>query len=156
MSRVVTAPNPVTHWDTEFSIFLGGSREMEKAIDWQEHARQRLMASENVLILNPRRPDWDAGGVQDPTPGTQFHEQVSWELDNQELADCIIYNFIPDTISPITLLELGLFQHFGNVRICCPKTYHRYGNVKIVADRYGILFYEDLDDLLDDLVEMLR
>lgn len=124
-------------------IFLGGSIEMGAACPWQDRVIDALSDRKGV-ILNPRRDDWDSSWEQDPTPGTKFHEQVTWELDGQERADILAFYFDPNTKSPITLLELGL--GLGNIQpiiVYCPKTFWRYGNVKITCNRNGIPVYED-------------
>ena len=132
-------------------IFLGGSIDMGAAENWQERLAKDLSdySDDDLVLLNPRRDDWDSSWVQDPTPGTQFYEQVSWELFAQENADACIYYFAADSKSPITLLELGLF-HEGSV-VCCPKEFYRYGNVKMVCDRYGVLMVETYAELLEIL-----
>ena len=132
-------------------IFLGGSIDMGAAENWQERLSKDLSdySDDDLVLLNPRRDDWDSSWVQDPTPGTQFHEQVSWELEAQENADASIYYFAADSKSPITLLELGLFYE-GSV-VCCPKEFYRYGNVKMVCDRNGVLMVETYDELLEIL-----
>lgn len=58
-----------------------------------------------------------------------------------------VYYFSADSKAPITLLELGLFND-DNVVVCCPKEFYRYGNVKMVCDRYGITIVETYDDLI--------
>lgn len=139
------------------SVFLGGSIEMGKAVDWQTKAAKLLSKIEDVDILNPRRDDWDSSWVQDPTPGSKFHEQVSWELYCQERANILFYNFVPGTMSPITLLEIGLFAADDDRArmIVCPKDYERYGNVKMVCERYEIPHFEDFDVALLALYEEL-
>lgn len=136
---------------TAIRIFLGGSIDMGAAENWQERLAKDLSdySDDDLVLLNPRRDDWDSSWVQDPTPGTQFHEQVSWELDAQENADACIYYFAADSKSPITLLELGLF-HEGSV-VCCPKEFYRYGNVKMICERYGVHMVESYNELLEIL-----
>jgi len=51
--------------------------------------------------------------------------------------------FDPNTKSPITLLELGLFTVVDRVVkqkiiVCCPTGFWRKGNVDVVCRRYGI------------------
>lgn len=151
MTIVVKAPNPVPY-DGKVTIFLGGSIDMGQAEDWQTRLSKDLSYfGDNVVLVNPRRDDWDASWVQDPTPGTQFYEQVEWELINQENAHGIVYYFAADSKAPITLLELGLFKDHP-VIVCCPKEFYRYGNVKMVCDRYGI----DMVETYEDLVKFLR
>jgi hypothetical protein len=138
------------HYDLDlFTIFLGGSIEMNKAEHWQQRLANDL-ANEEVLLLNPRRDDWDSSWVQDPTPGTQFHTQVQWELEAQDFADLLVYYFDPATISPITLLELGAYggSEPEAVVVCCPKEYFRYGNVAIFCAKCGIVLTHSYDELL--------
>lgn len=147
MTIVVKAPQPIPN-ENALKIFLGGSIDMGAAEDWQDRLANDLSDYDDGLILiNPRRDDWDASWKQDPTPGTQFYEQVEWELVNQENADGIVYYFAADSKSPITLLELGLFKD-QPVIVCCPKEFYRYGNVKMVCDRYEIAMVETYEDLL--------
>ena len=153
MATVLKAPQEFVQ-DDNASIFLGGSIDMGAAENWQERLTRDLSDYENLVILNPRRDDWDSSWQQDPTPGTQFYEQVEWELDCQEQADVNIYYFAADSKSPITLLELGLFAE-DNVLVCCPKEFYRYGNVKMVCDRYNVKMVESYDELLNTIRESL-
>lgn len=153
MAEVIKATEPYIQ-DDRLSIFLGGSIDMGTAEDWQARLTKDLSIYNDLVLLNPRRDDWDASWEQDPTPGTQFHEQVAWELDCQEQADVNIYYFTEDSKAPITLLELGLFND-DNVVVRCPKEFYRYGNVKMVCDRYGLTIVETYDELLQILREAL-
>jgi hypothetical protein len=130
---------------------------MGMAEHWQERLASDLADydDKDLVLYNPRRDDWDASWVQDPTPGTQFHEQVNWELDRQDEADIRVYYFGADSKAPITLLELGLFSVYPNVIVCCPKTFYRYGNVKIVADLYDIKIVETYDEMVTALKAMI-
>lgn len=140
-----------------FSIFLGGSIEMDKAERWQERLAKDL-SSEDVILLNPRRDAWNPSLAQDPTPGTQFHEQVTWELGAQDVADLIVYYFDPATMSPITLLELGAYGYADPdaVVVCCPTTYFRYGNVAIFCERHDIMLTHSYDELLTYIKQSIQ
>jgi hypothetical protein len=132
----------------KYAIFLAGSIELGKAEDWQLKVEQYFEDKPDYTLFNPRRVDWDSSWEQ-TFENPQFSQQVNWELDALEKADFIILNLLPDTKSPISLLELGLFAHSGKVLICCPTGFWRKGNVDIVAERYGIPVYEKLRDLLE-------
>ena len=141
----IKAPNDIPYLKMP-KVFLGGSIEMGKAEDWQAALVKRF-ENDDIVFLNPRRDDWDSSWVQDPTPGTQFHEQVQWELRAQEFhSDLIVYNFCPGTMSPITLLELGAFKN-KNVLVHCPKDYARYGNVVMTCEFFGIKMVDDISHL---------
>ncbi len=141
----------------ETSIFLAGSIDMGSAENWQDRMERDLVDFDNLVIYNPRRDDWNSSWVQDPTKGTQFHEQVSWELAHIEAADLVVVYFADGSKSPITLLELGIISQMNkDVIIYCTPEFYRYGNVKIVADRYNIPVYNDHEDLLANVKHSVR
>ena len=104
----------------------------------------------NLVILNPRRDDWD-GSWEQQADNPQFFEQVSWELDMLDAADIVVMYLAPDTKSPISLLELGLYARSGKLKVCCPTGFWRRGNVEMVCKRYQIPLFENLDALIADL-----
>ena len=143
MATVIKAP---AHLQIGFSVFLSGSIEMGVAENWQARVEKGLSESE-VIIFNPRRDDWDSSWVQ-AKDNPQFREQVEWELSAMEKANVIAMYFDPETKSPISLLELGLFGSTGKMIVCCPSGFWRKGNVDIVCERYHIKQVDSLDDLI--------
>jgi hypothetical protein len=128
------------------SIFLAGSIDMGNAADWQREVCTYFVKKE-VNIFNPRRNDWDNSWEQ-TIENPQFNEQVNWELQAMEKADIIIMNFLPNSKSPITLLELGLQAASKKLLVCCPNTFYRSGNVHIVCKNYNIPLFKTLEELL--------
>lgn len=129
------------------SIFLAGSIDMGKAVNWQ-YVLEESLKNFNVDIYNPRRDDFDASLIQNIS-NEPFKEQVVWELSHLEKADLIIYYFDPKGLAPITLLELGLYLKNKPVLVCCPNGFWRRGNIQIVCERYNIPLIENIDDLID-------
>lgn len=127
-------------------VFLGGSIEMGKAIDWQTQIIETLK-DEPIIFLNPRRTDWDSSWEQKIT-NPQFFEQVTWELKSLEQSDFIIMFIDPATTSPITLMEIGLHARSGKMIVCCPEGFYRKGNVDIVGQVYGYPVVETLDEII--------
>jgi hypothetical protein len=146
MARVLKPPAPLAFDGPAPSVFLAGSIEMGAAVDWQAQVEQSLRDLE-VVLLNPRRDEWDASWVQSPT-NPPFREQVEWELEGLERATVIAMYFAPGTKSPVTLLELGLFARSGKLLVCCPGGFWRKGNVEIVCARYAVPLVGDLADLV--------
>ena len=135
------------------SVFLGGSIEMGRATDWQEQAID-MLSPHFKAIYNPRRADWDSSWVQSAS-NPNFNGQVTWELGHIERATFSLFHFEAGTMSPITLLELGLAAQSkepGRVFVSCPEGFWRRGNVEIVAERYGLHFGDDLLDTLTALI----
>jgi uncharacterized protein YciU (UPF0263 family) len=128
------------------TVFLAGTIDMGNSDDWQ--SKIELMLDETYTLINPRRVDWDSSWHQD---SEQFNEQVHWELDNLDAADVIIMNFLSDSKSPISLLELGLYASSRKMMVCCPKEFYRWGNVRIVCEREDIPLFTTIEELIDDL-----
>lgn len=100
----------------------------------------------DVVILNPRRDEWD-NTWQQTVRDHRFRQQVEWELEAQELADVIALYFAPGTRAPIALLELGLFARSGKLVVCCPEGYWRKGNIEVVCARYQVPLVASLKEL---------
>jgi nucleoside 2-deoxyribosyltransferase len=113
---------------TGFTVFLAGSIEQGKAVDWQARVASEL-AQVDVTLFNPRRDHWDAT-LEQSKHNAKFREQVQWELDALERADVVMFYFDAKTQSPITLLELGLFARSGKAMCVCPDGFWRKGNVR--------------------------
>jgi Nucleoside 2-deoxyribosyltransferase like len=145
--KVIYAPKEYTG-DEYYRIFLAGSIEMGKAVDWQTELIEKIKDISNAVIFNPRRKDWDSTWSQ-TLESKQFVEQVTWELAMLESSNVRVFYFDPATKSPITLLELGLFGRGKDkdVVVCCPPCYWRKGNVDIVCKRYKITQVENIDQL---------
>lgn len=143
-----------TSYTTNTKIFLAGSIEMGKAVDWQVLVTNSLKDLP-VVILNPRRDNWDSSWEQS-IDNPQFNEQVTWELDMLDRADIIAMYFDPTTMSPMSLLELGLYAELGKLIVCCPEGFWRKGNVDIVCKRYGIAQVKSLDDLIREIVSIVK
>lgn len=127
-------------------VFLAGTIEMGNSEDWQSNVT-KLLADYPITILNPRRADWDSSWAQE-FENPQFHQQVTWELNALDRADIIILNLLPDSKSPISLLELGLYASSGKLLVCCPEGFWRKGNVDIVCERFNIPLYNNIAELL--------
>ena len=146
MPTILKPPAPFA-LDARPSLFLAGSIEMGRAEPWQTRVEAAL-ADLDVVILNPRRDDWDESWAQS-IRDAQFRGQVEWELAAQEQASLIAMYFAADTKAPITLLELGLFARSGRLAVCCPDGFWRKGNVEVVCARYAVPLLDDLAALLD-------
>jgi len=142
----------------KYSIFLAGTIDMGEAEDWQKEV-EKALAEFDVVILNPRRDDWDASWEQS-IDNPEFKEQVSWELSAQEHASFVLFVFgsSPEAAkkakAPITFLELGRFSN-KDCMVCCPDQFYRKGNVDIFCERYGIPLYEDMQKMLTDFKALL-
>lgn len=111
---------------------------MGKAEAWQAKLTEAITSlGKNVTIYNPRRDDWDSTWEQH-IENDNFYEQVRWELQALDDSDLIAMYYDPNTTSPISLLELGLYARSNKLIVCCPEGFYRKGNVDIVCERYNI------------------
>jgi hypothetical protein len=149
MPRIVKPPMPLPIDDALPSLFLAGSIDMGAAEDWQGRVEEALRDLE-VVILNPRRDEWDASWEQTST-NPPFREQVEWELSGLERATVVAMYFAPLTKAPVTLLELGLCARGGRLLVCCPEGYWRRGNVEVVCRRYGIPLFAELESMVAEI-----
>ena len=149
----VTSPQPLPIDDSRPRVFLGGSIDMGGAPDWQA-AMTAALADMDVVILNPRRPDWNPNWRPEADE-PEFRRQVEWELAALESADVIVMYFAPGTQSPISLLEMGLHARGGKLIVLAPEGFWRKGNVDITARAYGVKQVQSLPELTAAVREAL-
>ena len=156
MFKQVQAPDEFD--EHQRSIFLAGSIDNGNAIDWQQNLikfigqKKVTYPYEETLILNPRRLDWDK--EWSPTlDNFNFLEQVEWETKGLETADFIALNLTPNSVSPISLLELGAYlRNKGrNSLVCCSSDYFRVGNVEFFCRKNEIPFTKNLEDFYNSV-----
>lgn len=145
---------PHSYADTKLpKVFLAGSIELGDAPNWQKEAAEAL-SDLDVVLLNPRRDDFDPDAEQS-IENDYFRGQVEWELGALEDADAILLYFAPETKSPISLLELGLFARTGKLIVCCPASFWRKGNVDVVCASYGIRQADTIEEAIEAVREQL-
>ncbi|MEZ5308556.1 MAG: nucleoside 2-deoxyribosyltransferase domain-containing protein [Pyrinomonadaceae bacterium] len=148
-ATIIRSPNQLPKKEKRLKIFLGGSIDMGNAENWQATV-ERELADYDVVLLNPRRDDWNKEWKPVSTD-PNFRAQVEWELAALEKADVIIMYLAAGSQSPISLLELGLHARSKKLMVVCPDGFWRKGNVDIVSERYGIENHANLEELLDAL-----
>jgi hypothetical protein len=152
-NKIIYAPEKIEAAEGQIALFLAGSIEMGNAIDWQNQLVKDL-EDNDLVILNPRRPDWDSSWEQ-KISNPKFKEQVTWELDGLCCADIIPLYLAPGTKSPISLLELGLFS-YKRVVIYCPEGFWRKGNVDIVAERYDLFVTDNHEAWVNEIKREIK
>jgi len=146
--------------DGKFTIFLGGSIEQGKA--WGDYLTSKLSSYNfDIRILNPRRDDYDAGQKQ-TIDNPYFKEQVTWELDGLDRSDLIVMFLQEDTLSPISMMEIGLYINTldwnKQMIICCPPKFWRRGNIEVLVDRFPfhsklVDNYEEFENLIVEKIK---
>lgn len=153
LTRTIQAV-PVQLEENRPYVFAAGSIEMGDAKQWQIRFSNQLKDYKGT-IYNPRRDDWDSNWKQ-REHSDNFNEQVNWELDKLEDSDIIFLYFDPDTKSPISLLELGMFGTTHEMIVVCPTGFWRKGNVEIICSRYNIPLYNTFEEGVGALKTKLK
>ena len=149
MQHIITSPESIVRTPKKPFIFLGGTIDMGSSYDWQQDIIN-VTKHKNVCFLNPRRKSWDGSWVQS-IDNNNFREQVSWELEALEKSDLILMYFAPQSYSPISLLEFGMYARSKKIIVCCPEGFWRKGNLEIVCDRYDVKLVESKTDLINNI-----
>jgi len=147
MINVYNAPEKVPNDNTRIRVFLAGTIDNGESKNWQRELVDYLLEKfpfANIDVLNPRRPDWDSTW-ENSASNPKFRQQVEWELDMLESSDVVVMVFWENSKSPISLLELGLFEH-KHVLVFCPHEFYRKGNIDIVCKRKGIPVKEEWEE----------
>ena len=58
IATIIKSPNVIPTEDSRLKLFLGGSIDMGKSENWQARIEKQL-SNYNVIVLNPRRDDWN-------------------------------------------------------------------------------------------------
>lgn len=134
MKEIYIAPEKFIE-NGKFSIFLAGTIDSGNSEDWQTQIIKNLPENLDINIFNPRRSEWPSDSDHN-----EVEKQIMWELELLERADLIIFNILPQSKSPISLMEIGLFARFSyKVAIFCKEDFYRYDNIKCVANKYNLL-----------------
>jgi hypothetical protein len=128
------------------SVFLAGSIEMGAAVQWQNEMATAL-EDLPVDVYSPRIGDWKPADGQDAR-NKALRDQIEWELSGMQHASVICFFFDHDTLSPVTLLELGLWAEKGKVVVCCNKKFWKSGNVSYVCEKNGVPIVETFAELV--------
>lgn len=136
MNNIYTAPQNFVE-NGKFSVFLAGTIDSGNSEDCQREIIENLQDNLDINIFNPRRSEWPSDSDHN-----EIEKQIIWELDLLERADLIIFNILPNSKSPISLMEIGLFARSPHkVGIFCENNFYRYDNVKCVANKFHLNLY---------------
>ncbi len=149
---IITAPEKYFQ-HTQRSVFLAGTIDNGASLDWQDETAKRLASAfPDLVIYNPRRKIWDINASN-----ADLVSQIQWELNYLQLSDIVFFNFLEDSKSPVTMLELGLvLAERKDCVIVNPKKFYRHENVLITALRYNSTPYYTYEIGYSKLVDKLN
>lgn len=138
------------------SIFLAGSIEQGKAVNWQDQVLE-VLKTQNVTVFNPRRRSWDASWEQS-LENSELVTQINWELEQIDRADIVFFFFQGDTLSPASLIELGLVSKMERKTgiVVCEESFWRRANVIITSQRNWLRTCNTLDEGVEQLIRAIK
>lgn len=127
-------------------IFIAGG--ISGCPDWQKEMVERFKGVENLVLLNPRRADFNMDN-----PGMTV-EQIKWEYDHLNTSDAVIFWFPFHTLCPITLFELGVASALDQVIfVGCHPAYKRLLDVReqLALSRPDVTVHSDFNSIVTDV-----
>lgn len=133
-------------------VFLGGTIDDGVAVDWQDEISKKFedYYNNNIIVCNPRRKNWNKNATQ-----TEMYNQIKWERHMQQNSSFILYNFLPGSVSPITLMELGEHKD-KDCFVCCSPLYWKFENVALFCFHYNIFMHRKLDIVFQKICEAIN
>jgi len=140
---------------TSPSLIFFGTIEPSPTDNWASRLTNQL-SHLPIQILNPRRDDWDSTWREEVS-FPKFRETVEWDIHHAAQAKLIVFYFKPETLCPISLMELGMYAALygkggdrkgedGKVIVCCPVGFYKRGHVEIVCKNFDVKCYTEVEE----------
>ena len=108
------------------SIFLAGSIDFSSK-NWRQRVVRKL--GDKYLYFDPTNCNYDNLSTQ------EMENHIKWEFEAMQRADIVLLNLLPNSLSPISLVELGLNIHLGKLLVICPKEFYKSVYVHLIDRR---------------------
>ena len=76
---------------------------------------------------------------------------IQLELDALEMSDIILRNFLPNTLYPISLVELGLYVSSNKLIVVCSKEFYKSSYVHALCEKYNTLIFNKINAAFTEL-----
>ena len=121
-------------------IFLAGSIDNRYFGNWRKKVIEEI--GDSNIILDPTNTNHDKLSDED----MKLH--IQWELDALSKANTILLNFLPDSKSPISLVELGLYVTSNKLIVICPKAFYKSRYVYTLREKYNTPIFDNINKAL--------
>lgn len=121
-------------------MFLAGSMDYKTTNSWRDHVTSVL--KDSYVILDPTHKNHDNLNEED------MKSHIQWELDALAMADNILLNFLPESSSPISLVELGLYVSSNKMIVVCPEEFYKSKYVYTLCETYNTPIYNTITEAL--------
>lgn len=121
-------------------VFLAGSIDNSNFGNWRKETIKKLEIKIN--LFDPTNMKHDSLNV------AEMKSHIIWELDALAITDKILLNFLPDSKSPISLVELGLYVASKKLIVVCPKEFYKSRYVYTLCEKYNTPIYDTINKAL--------
>ena len=125
------------------SIFLAGSMDTQLSHNWRKQVMDAYLGGYN--FFDPTNSNYKKLNAFD----MKLH--IQWELDALAMSDKILLNFLPDALSPISLVELGLYVASNKLIVVCPKEFYKSSYVHALCEKYSTPMFNKINTALTTL-----
>ncbi|MDG1333826.1 MAG: nucleoside 2-deoxyribosyltransferase domain-containing protein [Crocinitomicaceae bacterium] len=123
------------------SVFLAGSMATTRKNNWRQTATRTFQAAYHFFDpTNPRHNNLN---------DEEMRNHIKWELEAMKLSDIIILNFLPDSLSPISLVEIGMYISSNKLVVVCPKEFYKWRYIDTLCNEYNTPIFNQLEDVLN-------
>ncbi|WP_405414549.1 nucleoside 2-deoxyribosyltransferase domain-containing protein [Maribacter sp. Asnod1-A12] len=119
------------------SIFLAGSMDHKQEVSWRDEISAEFGT---YSIFDPTNNNHDHLNVK------EMKRHINWELNALQLSDMILLNFLPNALSPISLIELGLYVNSEKLIVICPKEFYKSNYVHTLCDKYNTPIFNNITE----------
>ncbi len=131
-------------------IFLAGSIDGDNDNHWRKETIsyikkiwfENIDNKNSITIYNPLRDEEWSFDME--------AEQAAWDISMLNISDYIIMNLMGDSVSPVSLLELGLFSSSSKLFLSIEDTYVRKNIAELYYSCYGYnRIYKNLQETVN-------
>ena len=124
-------------------IFLAGSIDNSKN-NWRNYQMKKF---KYYSYFDPTNYNFSSLNNQ------EMINHINWEFTAMEKADIILLNLLPNSLSPISLVELGLYVSSKKIIIVCPKEFYKSTYVYALCKKYNSIIFEKLEEVTEEIFE---
>jgi 8-oxo-dGTP pyrophosphatase MutT (NUDIX family) len=135
------------------SIFLAGPTSRDSSVESWRNTALKILEDKGYdgVVFVPEYKD-------NKTCHNKYDEQVSWEEECLNIADCIVF-WIPRDLKKLPALttndEWGTWKHSGKVVLGCPKDADKIQYQEYYAKKLNIPFSNSLSETLQNAIDFI-
>ena len=128
---------------SKFTVFLGGNMKSP----WRKEVIDLLSEQDlDMVILDPTVNDWETKIGSEDADNPAFVAQTNWEHMGLIMADVEVFFYDDKSISPITLVEMGLYKSINSI-VHLSDDYEKAAYIRYVSRRFGLPVVQSVKEL---------